>query len=84
MEELDRYSRQVIFPGIGAEGQKKLGEGLVLLVGCGALGTVIASEGPMPRRSTCPTLVSYSADLPNSPRTRPTCTWPTAAPPRVF
>ena len=43
MEELDRYSRQVIFPGIGAEGQKKLGDGLVLLVGCGALGTVIAS-----------------------------------------
>ena len=43
MEELDRYSRQVIFPGIGAEGQRKLGEGLVLLVGCGALGTVIAS-----------------------------------------
>ncbi len=43
MEELDRYSRQVIFPGIGAEGQKKLAEGLVLLVGCGALGGVIAS-----------------------------------------
>jgi molybdopterin/thiamine biosynthesis adenylyltransferase len=33
-----RYSRQVLFPGIGAEGQQKLAKSHVLLVGCGALG----------------------------------------------
>lgn len=43
MRELDRYSRQTIFSGIGPEGQQRLAEGFVVLVGCGALGTVIAS-----------------------------------------
>ncbi|MFC2038390.1 ThiF family adenylyltransferase [Chloroflexota bacterium] len=39
----DRYSRQKIFPGIGEEGQTKLGESSVVIIGCGALGTVIAT-----------------------------------------
>ncbi len=43
MQQADRYSRQTIFPGIGPEGQLKLGAAFVVLVGCGALGTVIAS-----------------------------------------
>ena len=34
----DRYSRQILFRGIGAEGQKKLGQGRVVIVGCGATG----------------------------------------------
>jgi molybdopterin-synthase adenylyltransferase len=38
----DRYSRQVLFREIGAAGQEKLSSSRVLLVGCGALGTVIA------------------------------------------
>src|SRR3954463_1044505 len=38
-----RYARQVIFPGIGEEGQRRLGQSRVTLVGCGALGTVIAN-----------------------------------------
>lgn len=33
-----RYSRQILFPGIGKEGQEKLLNSRVLLVGCGALG----------------------------------------------
>jgi len=37
-----RYSRQILFGGIGASGQEKLGRSRVLLVGCGALGSVIA------------------------------------------
>lgn len=37
-----RYSRQVLFAGIGAEGQARLGRSRLLLIGCGALGTVIA------------------------------------------
>ena len=41
---IDRYSRQVLFPGIGEEGQKKLGNSSVALIGCGALGTVIATS----------------------------------------
>jgi adenylyltransferase/sulfurtransferase len=40
---IDRYSRQTIFSGIGEEGQKKLGNSCVVIVGCGALGTIIAT-----------------------------------------
>lgn len=39
----DRYSRQVLFPEIGAEGQKKLAQARVVIVGCGATGSVLAS-----------------------------------------
>jgi molybdopterin/thiamine biosynthesis adenylyltransferase len=38
----NRYSRQIRFAGIGAEGQHKLSTAKVLLCGCGALGTVLA------------------------------------------
>lgn len=37
-----RYSRQILFNGIGAEGQAMLSRSRVLLVGCGALGSVMA------------------------------------------
>lgn len=40
---LDRYSRQMRFPGIGEEGQRRLVESHVTLCGCGALGTVLAN-----------------------------------------
>jgi molybdopterin-synthase adenylyltransferase len=40
---LNRYSRQTIFPGIGEEGQKQLGRSFAVVIGCGALGTVISS-----------------------------------------
>ena len=43
MQESDRYSRQIIFPGIGPEGQRRLGAGFAVVVGCGALGTTIAA-----------------------------------------
>src|SRR5512146_2548147 len=42
-KELDRYSRQILFPGVGEEGQRKLRSSRVLLVGCGALGSNIAN-----------------------------------------
>ena len=35
----ERYSRQVLFPEIGPEGQEKLIASLVVLIGCGALGS---------------------------------------------
>lgn len=42
--ELDeRYSRQVLFAGIGSSGQCRLGEARVAIVGCGATGTALAS-----------------------------------------
>jgi molybdopterin/thiamine biosynthesis adenylyltransferase len=41
--ELARYSRQMLFDRIGVDGQRRLAAGRVLLVGCGALGTVIAN-----------------------------------------
>src|SRR2546426_3714842 len=40
---LDRYSRQMRFPGIGEDGQKRLVNSHVTLCGCGALGTVVAN-----------------------------------------
>lgn len=36
----DRYSRQVLFSAIGAEGQARIRAGHVAVVGCGALGSV--------------------------------------------
>jgi len=39
----DRYSRQVLFHGIGAEGQRRLAEARVAIVGCGATGSAVAS-----------------------------------------
>jgi len=41
---IDRYSRQTLFKGIGEEGQRKLGSSSVVIIGCGALGTVIANS----------------------------------------
>ena len=40
---LARYNRQMLWPQIGIEGQKKLKASKVLLVGCGALGTVLGN-----------------------------------------
>lgn len=39
---LDRYSRQIRFPQLGEDGQRKLLASRVFLCGCGALGTVLA------------------------------------------
>jgi molybdopterin/thiamine biosynthesis adenylyltransferase len=42
--ELDeRYSRQVLFRGIGADGQRKLIASRITIVGCGATGSALAS-----------------------------------------
>jgi adenylyltransferase/sulfurtransferase len=42
-QSLDRYHRQMLLPGFGEEGQRKLQHSTALIVGCGALGTVIAN-----------------------------------------
>ncbi len=39
----DRYSRQMLFSPIGAEGQRRLGAAHVVMVGCGATGAASAS-----------------------------------------
>jgi adenylyltransferase/sulfurtransferase len=39
----DRYSRQIRFAPLGAEGQERLSASVAVIVGCGALGTVQAS-----------------------------------------
>ena len=41
---IERYSRQILFSGIGEEGQRRLGSSCVVIIGCGALGTIIAKE----------------------------------------
>jgi molybdopterin/thiamine biosynthesis adenylyltransferase len=40
--ELARYNRQMLLPGFGADGQRKLLGSTALILGCGALGTVVA------------------------------------------
>jgi len=42
--EADRYVRQSLFAGIGPQGQQRLVEARVLVVGCGALGSHIVSS----------------------------------------
>jgi len=39
----DRYSRQVLFRSIGTEGQRRLAASRVVIVGCGATGSTLAS-----------------------------------------
>src|ERR1700758_974625 len=43
-ELLDRYSRQIRFPGLGEAGQERLLASQVTICGCGALGTVLATH----------------------------------------
>jgi molybdopterin/thiamine biosynthesis adenylyltransferase len=42
--DLQRYHRQFLLLQVGVEGQEKLARSRVLLVGCGALGSVIAEQ----------------------------------------
>jgi adenylyltransferase/sulfurtransferase len=43
LEFNERYSRQILFPPVGAEGQKRLAAARVALVGCGATGSALSS-----------------------------------------
>ncbi len=43
LEPDERYSRQALFPGIGAEGQSRLAASRIAIVGCGATGSALAS-----------------------------------------
>ncbi len=40
----DRYARQMLFAGIGRAGQERLHAARVAIIGCGALGTVLANN----------------------------------------
>jgi len=40
----ERYSRQILFNGIGEEGQRRLQESRALIIGCGALGSAHAES----------------------------------------
>src|SRR5579863_10249182 len=42
-EAYEKYSRQILFAGIGEAGQEKLLAASAVLVGCGALGTSVAN-----------------------------------------
>lgn len=42
-EEHERYARQIAFQEIGPDGQEKLGQGRVMILGCGGLGAASAS-----------------------------------------
>src|SRR5437016_2573549 len=50
LRNTDRYSRQILFPGIGPKGQHKLLDARVAIVGCGALGSFQA--GALARAGT--------------------------------
>jgi adenylyltransferase/sulfurtransferase len=43
LEMDDRYSRQVLFKEIGADGQRRLSQSRAVVVGCGATGSALAS-----------------------------------------
>jgi molybdopterin/thiamine biosynthesis adenylyltransferase len=42
-DDRERYSRQILFPGVGEAGQQKLADAHVAIVGCGATGAASAS-----------------------------------------
>src|SRR5512143_1179307 len=42
MDREERYSRQILFNGLGEEGQARLSQSKVVIIGCGALGAVQA------------------------------------------
>lgn len=44
MNRINKYIRQTSIPEIGPEGQKRLGKSKVFVVGCGALGSMIAMQ----------------------------------------
>ena len=44
MPPLDRYRKQTLFAPLGEDGQTRLREGRALVVGCGALGSVISES----------------------------------------
>ena len=43
LEFKERYSRQILFPPMGEEGQQKLAKARIALVGCGATGSALLS-----------------------------------------
>ena len=43
LPDLARYHRQMLLPGFGEQGQRRLLESTALILGCGALGTVAAN-----------------------------------------
>lgn len=43
IDDQERYSRQILFSGIGAQGQQQLSQAHVSIVGCGATGAAAAS-----------------------------------------
>ncbi len=51
--DLSRYARQIIYPGLGEAGQRKLLASTVVIVGCGATGTVIANHLAEPVSAIC-------------------------------
>lgn len=44
MDPLKRYARQIAFAPLGKEGQKRLLKSSAVIIGCGALGTVVANN----------------------------------------
>jgi len=42
-EELERYSRQLLIPGLGQEGQEKIKAAKVAVVGAGGLGSLVSA-----------------------------------------
>lgn len=44
MTVFDRYRKQTLFSPLGEEGQRRLAQGRALVVGCGALGSVISES----------------------------------------
>ncbi len=44
MSEESRYSRQILLPQIGEQGQKRLAESTAAVIGCGGLGAPVLTS----------------------------------------
>ncbi len=81
-DPLFRYSRQMLVPHIGREGQERLRAARVGLVGCGALGSVIANNLVRAGVGLCasPTETTPSYTICIAKFSSPKTTWPGAFP----
>ena len=85
----ERYSRQILFSGIGKEGQRRLLQSRALIVGCGALGSAWARVWPAPELVNCELPIAIlwklqiSSDRQCSPSAMPPSAYQKRLPPPI-